>query len=215
MTTVSDTVLAIHMEADCPRDGCGAIAQNLLDVLDTGKYDRCAVLKIPAKIADWSAEHRTARKRFMRADRKGYTFDLIRRHEHVEDIWAINLSSPERQGRPMTAGYRERPSSTPLPAYACGRHAIRTYGVLAPSGRLVAYLSMYRAGELALVSQILGHADFLDDGIMYLLMAGAIEREIEFGEGAIVYNRFDSGTDGLRWWKERCGFEERMVSWCR
>jgi hypothetical protein len=29
----------------------------------------------------------------------------------------------------------------------------------------------------------------------------------------VVYNRHDSGTDGLRWWKERCGFQEEQVEW--
>lgn len=213
MATAAGTVVAIHMESGCPRDGCHAIATNLLEVLDNGRYDRCSTLAIPKTVGEWRDAHRTARKRVLRAERKGYRFEPIRRHDLVDDVWAINLSSPERQGRPMSDGYQQRPSDTPLPAYACDRHAIRTYGVVAPSDRLVAYLWMYRAGELALVSSILGHADFLDDGIMYLLFAGALEHEIAAGAGVVVYNRHDSGTDGLRFFKERCGFEERLVEW--
>jgi hypothetical protein len=215
MAVASETTLAIHLETECPRDGCAVLAQNLLDTLDTGRYDRCAVLKIPATIDDWTAEHRTARKRAMRAERHGYRFQVVKRHEHADDIYAINTSLAVRQGRPMTAGYKERPSETPLTAYACGRHAIRTYGILSADRRLVAYLWLYRAGDLALVSSILGHADHLDDGIMFLLMQGVIDAETGYGNGALVYNRFDSGTDGLRWYKERCGFSERQVEWCR
>ena len=52
-------------------------------------------------------------------------------------------------------------------------------GVWDTDGRdLVAYLVMIRAGELALVSQILGHFDHLENEIMYLLFQHALEREI-------------------------------------
>jgi hypothetical protein len=32
-------------------------------------------------------------------------------------------------------------------------------------------------------------------------------------DGVVVYNRHDSGTDGLRWFKERVGLEETRVEW--
>ena len=213
MSVAAPTAVAINLEGDHQADGCAAIASNLYDVLGGGKYDRCSVLTIPADVDVWLDDHRTARKRAARAARLGYRFSLVKRHEHADDIYAINTSASERQGRPMSLGYRQRPSETPLPAYACERHAIRTYGVL--SGRtLVAYMWLYRAGELALVSSILGHADHLDNGIMYLLFAGVVDEEIKFGHGSIVYNRHDSGTDGLRFYKTRCGLEERLVEWC-
>jgi hypothetical protein len=215
MSVAAPSTLAIHVEADHMADGCGVFAENMLDILDNGRYDKCAVLKLPASLDDWSAEHRTARKRTYRAARNGYSFETIRRHEWVDDIYAINTSLPERQGRPMAAGYQAKPSATPLPAYACDRHGIHTYGIVSEDRHLVAYLYVYRAGDLALVSSILGHADHLDAGVMFLLMAGAIEAELEHGSGALVYNRWDSGTDGLRWFKDRCGFEERQVQWCR
>lgn len=212
MSTVA-TSLAIHLEADCPYDGCHALARNLLDVLDNGRYDRCAVMKIPPSIEAWVGERRTARKRAAMATRRGYRFDFIHREQHADEVYEIRTSRDERQGREMAPAYRERPTFSPLPAYACGRHAIRTTGVYHPDGMLVAYLTMYRAGELALVSEILGHGDYEADGIMYLLFAGALKVEIEHGQGAVVYNRFDSGTDGLRFFKERLGFGERKVEW--
>ena len=45
------------------------------------------------------------------------------------------------------------------------------------SETLVAYLWLYRCGELALVSTILGHADLLEEGIMYGLFAGMLEAQ--------------------------------------
>lgn len=215
MATASETVVEISLEVECPheRDGCRSHARNLLEVLDNGRYDRCSVMKLPRSLDEWMGEHRTARKRGARAGRLGYRFKTILRHERVDEVFAINTSMPDRQGRPMSKGYHERPSETPLPAYACDRHAIHTYGVVDDSDVLVAYLWMYRAGDLALVSSILGHAEHLDNGVMYLLMAGAIGQELERGPGLLVYNRHDSGTDGLRFYKERCGLEERLVRW--
>jgi hypothetical protein len=87
---------------------------------------------------------------------------------------------------------------------------VSTYGVLRE--RLVAYLSMYRCGELALVSQILGHGEHLRDDVMFLLFRESLAREIEQG-GYVVYNLHSSGTDGLRYWKERCGFSAMEVTW--
>jgi hypothetical protein len=73
---------------------------------------------------------------------------------------------------------------------------------------------MLRQGDLALVSQILGHADHLEREVMWLLFEHALEREIKSDQdGFVVYNRHDSGTDGLRWWKERVGFREARVEW--
>jgi len=206
------TAMAVHLETYFALTYV-APAENLLDIMGSGKYDLCSTLRIPLSLEEWASEHRTARKRAARALRLGYRVSVVARHEHADDIYAINTSAPERQGRPMSAGYHERPSATPLPAYECGRHGIHTYGVLLED-TLVAYLWLYRAGELALVSSILGHHDHLEDGIMFLLFAGMVDAETEHGHGVIVYNRHDSGTDGLRWFKERLGLQERKVAWC-
>jgi hypothetical protein len=69
-------------------------------------------------------------------------------------------------------------------------------------------------GQLALVSQILGHADHLDSEVMWLLWQGMLESEsLVDRDGVVVYNRHDSGTDGLRWFKEHVGLEETRVEW--
>ena len=112
----------------------------------------------------------------------------------------------------MTNGYREEQNFLPLPEYRCRRHAIRTYGVVSDRGTLVAYLWLYRAGELALVSSILGHGEHLANDVMYLLFQGVVGAEYSEG-GYFVYNRHDSGTDGLRYFKDKLGFEPMEVQW--
>jgi hypothetical protein len=209
MTTM--TVTAIHLETGCDHTVCAELAWPLLRQLSHG-YDVCSVMPLlPVDV--WRDTHRTARKRADRAERRGYTFSSIRRHERVDEIHAINTSAPERQGRPMTASYLERPSDSPLPDYPCPRHRITTYGVKAADGTLVAYLSLYRVGQLALVSQILGHADHLENEVMYLLWEGLVEAESADLDGYLVYNRHDSGTDGLRFFKERVGLAPIEVRW--
>lgn len=208
MATMTATQVAL--DVFCIAPACTQFARPLFEKLSEG-YEDCAVLPL-TDAETWREGHRTARKRADRAARRGYTFGPIERHTRSQEIQAINWSAPVRQGRPMTDGYRQPPTITPLPDYPCARHAVRTYGVEDACGTLVAYLWIYRAGDLALVSQILGHAEHLENEVMYLLVQGVVEAEAERG-GFMVYNRFDSGTEGLRFFKQRCGFEPTAVEW--
>ena len=204
------TATSISLEVD-HGDECAEVARPLLLQLSNG-YEECAVQEIPLFIDFWRDQHRTARKRADRAYRRGYSFNPFVKHRRVDEIHRINMSASHRQGRPMTAGYRERPSDSPLPAYPCPRHRLTFDGVEDRAGELAADLALYRAGELALVSQIWGHAKMLEDEIMYLLVQGVLEREREQG-GYLVYNRWNSGTEGLMFFKERLGFERTLVEW--
>jgi hypothetical protein len=182
--------------------------------LDTPNYSRgVALLPVPDTLGEWRDQHRTARKRTDRAQRLGYRFDTIDRSQHNDAIHEINLSLPERQGRPMSAGYLKRHNHGKLPHYHCDRHRVETYGVLDYVGTLRAYLSMYRVGDLVLVSMILGHGQFLNDGIMYLLFQGTVAAQAGQG-GSFYYNRYDSGREnGLVFYKERLGFSPGDVEW--
>lgn len=135
----------------------------------------------------------------------------IDRAERVDEIYAVNTSVEHRQGRRMEDEYWERPEYEPLGAQ-CDRHAINCYGVLSPAGQLVAYAFVYRIGELALISQILGVHDDDDHGFMYLLMSGIVEDESLQG-GWLFYNRHDSGGPGLTFKKERYGFQACDIEW--
>jgi hypothetical protein len=201
----------IGLDVHCGTQECTQFALPLFGQMSAGDYGECAVLEL-AGTAAWRDAHRTARKRADRAARRGYWFVQVERHARADEIQAINLSMPVRQGRPMSDGYRTPPTSEPLPFYPCARHGVHTYGVETADGTLVAYGWIYRAGDLALVSQILGHVDHLEAEVMYLLVQGIVERESMIG-GHLVYNRYDSGTEGLRFFKDRCGFARTQVEW--
>lgn len=211
VSTAAITSVRISLEVACEHESCSHLAFPLFEQLRKG-YELCSVLLVPSSVAAWRREHRTARQRADRAERLGYRFAEIAREQYEDDVYEINTSLPQRQGRPMSASYHERNHFLPLPEYPCERHAIRTYGVISDRGRLVAYLWLYRVGELALVSNILGHGEHLADSVMYLLFQGTAEQQVPQG-GYLVYNRHDSGTEGLRWFKAKLGFEEMGVRW--
>lgn len=206
------TALGVSLETGCGWDVCRQFSRPLFEQMDSGRYDLMSVMAIPDP-DEWRAGHRTARKRADRCERRGYWFDRIARHEFSDDIHAINTSASHRQGRPMSPGYLERTEFAPLPDYPCARHAVRTYGVLRDD-RLWAYLWLYRSGDLALVSQILGHAAVLEDEVMWLLWQGMLAAEFAVDpDGFVIYNRHDSGTKGLRFYKEHVGLVETEVAW--
>ena len=203
--TAERTAVTIDL-GGCGSPHCLEMAWKLKHQLDP-KYSRGASV-LP--LANW-VPRRTARKRAERAERLGYRFSPIVRQAFTDDIYQINTSAPERQGRPMSAGYLEPPVYGPNPVM-CGRHHVYTYGVLNSEKTLVAYLWLYRSGELALVSSILGHADHLKNDVMYLLFAGMAAAQAPMG-GTVFYNLWNSGTEGLRFFKERLGLVEGDIEW--
>lgn len=216
----TSVALGISLETDCAWETCRQFSLPLLEQMDSGQYDLMSVLSIPVTIGEWTAAHRTARKRANRARARGYYGGILAsRIGSEDDVFEINTSAAHRQGRPMSAGYLKRPSFAGDPDYPCPRHGVHYYDVRLPkdgvmgAGKMVGYLWVYRAGDLALVSSILGHADYLDDEIMFPLFEAALMGEIRVGPGFMVYNRHDSGTRGLVQWKEWQGFEEREVEW--
>lgn len=210
--TVVAIETTISLGAVCLYQGCAGLAFRMRNQLDTPKYTHgVSLMAVPETRGAWEDDHRTARKRAWRAERLGYRFDVIDRSRFNDDIYRINTSVGHRQGRPMSDGYTTRHNHGRLPEYPCERHCIHTFGVLR-GDRLYAYLTLYRVGELALVSMILGHWNHLRDDIMYLLAAGTIEAQAGQG-GWFYYNRHDSGTDGLRYYKERVGFAPADIAW--
>jgi hypothetical protein len=212
--TLTATAVTVSLEVECPHAICRRFSEPLYDQL-AKDFPRCAAMPLP-DMDDWAAQHRTARKRANRCERRGYTFHVVRREEHIDELYEINTSSERRQGRPMSESYRERYEYAPLPVYPCERHQVRTYGVKDPDGTLVAYLWLYVCGQLRLCSTIIGHAAHLENEVMYLLFRGMLQTEsMRDPDAVVVYHRWDNGTDGLRFYKERVGLRDTPIGWQR
>ena len=203
----------VELVGDCTAGTCLEFAVKLHKAVEDRKYQRGAsIMEMPATLLDWRAEHRTARKRADRAERLGHRFAEVDFSVHAQDIHDINTSLPERQGRPMSEGYRKKAERSRLPEYPCDRHRTITYGTIQGRDTLRSYLTLHRSGDLALVSMILGHGDWLRDDVMYALVQGVIADQAGSG-GILYYNRHDSGTEGLVYFKEKLGFREANVEW--
>lgn len=212
MTTAIETSVRVDVLDGCSEPGCLELAWKMKNQLDVPNYSiGVSIMATPESLDEWRAEHRTARKRADRSARLGYRFEEIDRSQFNDDLHAINTSKGRRQGRPMSAGYLTKHVHGKLPEYPCDRHNIRTYGVL-HGKTLVAYMTLYRVADLGLVSMILGHGDHLANDVMYLLFAGMVEDQSGNG-GTLMYNRHDSGTPGLVYYKERCGFRAGDITW--
>ncbi len=112
-----------------------------------------------------------ARRNLKKAMRLGFAFEEINYNDYLLDVTAIHHSAAIRQGRPMpkhiltkpATGHSNPPSQTAF-------HDYPYFGIL-KSGTLVAYAGCFVAGELCELQTIYGHADFLPDGVVPLLIA--------------------------------------------
>jgi len=143
-----------------------------------------------------------------KAKGRNYMFCEIDRNHYVEDIYQINTSAQERQGRKMANSYLQK-----IERFE-DKSNYRYFGVLDSSGRLRSYCNIGYYGDFALVSQLLGHKDFLNDGVMYLMMTEIVselirEKKVTF----LMYDTFFGAKDGLKMFKEKLGFLPYRIQW--
>jgi hypothetical protein len=125
----------------------------------------------------------------------------------------VNASSAIRQGRVMHADYLDQVKV----AVFCTEPGA-WYGVFDAGQSPRGYCHMPIIGDCCLVNRILGHAESLGDGIMYLLVhevLGEMHRlKSRTGHPRwVMYDMFLGGRRGLRDFKHRCGFEPHRVAW--
>jgi hypothetical protein len=154
------------------------------------------------------------RQKIRRAEKLGYTFSRIEHDEHLDEIFEINTSKAERQGREMKQSYQERPAPRGIlgDEQRCPRHREDWFGVFTDDGTLVAYASVPLHGEMMLISIILGHGDHMENGIMNLLVFETVKwHRARSGTEYAVYHLHDSGTEGLQFFKRKMGFAGHLV----
>jgi hypothetical protein len=155
----------------------------------------------------------TMRNLANRAERSGYRVQKIDPANFLEAIILINTSASSRQDRPMDESYtlQERVSDY-------SRSPGNWYGVFDRGNNLRAYCHAPIVGDVYCYSRIMGDHNFLKDGIMYLLIRETtfdmwehLERN-GFPNWA-MYDTFFGGSEGLRGFKSRTGFDPFWVEW--
>ena len=99
------------------------------------------------------------------------------------------------------------PSLTTLHDYAY-------YGVFR-DGKLYAYSACLYAGEAMITTIIYGHALYLKDGIVPLLISGMAKDACEQHPAAryFIYDKYFGGSESFRRFKSKFGFEPHTTNW--
>ncbi len=173
------------------------------------------LLELPGSFEEYLGGRDRAylRRKRNRALARGLHFEAFAPMERLQEILLINSSAPVRQKRAMDADYLD---IAELARFF--QNKPRIYGVLDGQGALRAYADAPVLGEVALLSRLLGHAEDLEDGIMYLLVSEVIREMIELKarQGApawAMYDTFFGAQPGLRFFKEQLGFSPYKVKW--
>ena len=174
-----------------------------------------ALLSIPERYDDYLhvPDRSHLRREVNRATRAGFTFAPLDPFARLDEVMAINGSAEERQGRPMHPAYTDEQA---VRHYFEG--ASDVFGVTDAAGLLRAYLCLRTCGEVACVERLLGHADALRQGVVWVLITGAIreliERRQDMGHPTwLMYDMFSGASQGMRQFKTWVGFEPYRVSW--
>ena len=144
-----------------------------------------------------------------RSMKLGLSFSEFNPNEKIEEIFTINTSSCQRQGRSMDENYSIKIESWPHD------DSNRWFGVFNIENQLVAYLWSIEMFELNLVNRILGHSDYLKSNVMYLLLTEFICEQIKqkTNENSyIMYDTFGRSNNGLVLFKKRIGFKSYTVN---
>lgn len=186
-----------------------------------------------AKAFDATLKARSSRTlpKIRKAERAGYIARPFLIQNHVYDVHAIRTSMRMRSAGPVLDYWLLKPEHIAEPATelyrfgwpTCPMHWIIWWGVFLPEPgykqgdvvvgeRLVAFVKMWRMGDIGHYTEIMGHKDHLDQGVMHLLhraitqAAIAGEAEAMRGMRVLLYGALEHGRLGLLTWKKRGGF---------
>jgi hypothetical protein len=98
------------------------------------------------------------------------------------------------------------------------RDTATIFGVFNSAHVLRAYAETPICGDVFLFSCLLGHAEDLNQGIMYLLFSEVVREMIGRKQNCgaplwAMYDTFFGGADGLRTFKSNVGFKPYKVRW--
>jgi hypothetical protein len=191
--------------------------QHTATILDLGRFadfDRyaAAVSKASKGNINRSVKHAT---------RLGYQARIIDRCAYQASIDSIRRSALFRTGGIMWNVFQRGRvvpdgAGSPVGAQACDQHWSIAWGVF-HGPRLIAYAELTRCGNLIRINDLMGHYDFLDHGVVKLLIFNIVQwlyrADTSFlrGIGYLTYGALEHAKHGLAEWKLRFQFHPALV----
>lgn len=174
-----------------------------------------ALISLPA-VADSfmiGAAYADARRKARRAEKAGFVVRSCKASDHKDAILAINRSALVRQGRSI---WEDLLAEQEVHAYC--EQPLNCHGVFDAAGHLRGYVQWANAGEAVVFCRLMGHADHLKSGMMFLLVAEIVRHAIgesrrPGGPRWLQYSMYWDGTDGMRRFKREMGFRPYRVTW--
>lgn len=156
----------------------------------------------------------SGRRNVKKARRLGYVTTPIEFNTNRAAIMVILRSAPERQGEMPTHILEQTLPECKDPPSHHRAHAYEYYGV-SKDKRLVAFAGVFVAGEAVMIEQIYGHADFLADGVVPMLLVDMQKQCFEKHPDArfYIYGTFFGGGESFRRFKKKFGFLPHRVKW--
>lgn len=168
-----------------------------------------ALLKIPISYEEYLSNLKHQSRYLIRkAENLGFEYREFSWNEHLDEIYEVNTSKEVRQGEPMRGWY----SKPVQPRYWSPQESkcIRNYGAF-KDNRLRAYIHLLILGNFAFPKHIIGHAEYLNDGIMNGLVSYVVKECIRKPEIQwIEYGRFIEGSS-LDAFKKHIGFNKYAI----
>lgn len=176
------------------------------------QYERKRLALIWADDHYYNGLDRGSRYMIRKVIDRGYVFHEFNYNDHLQDIYEINTSKAERQGKKMTESYLTYPMAISRELERCETHRYLRIGGFR-GGKMYAYCAVAVLNELAILNTIIGHADALTDGIMNGLINHLAEMCASMPNVKYLnYLTMESSGDSLQAFKRSVGFESYQVS---
>ncbi len=171
-----------------------------------------ALMAIPKSFEEYmkGKTKQALRTNVNKAIKKGFECRFFNGEEYLDDIMDINCSADARGGRLMESRYTDLRQ---VEKFLLSQPIM--FGAFTHDGKLIAYIQLLQVNSLLVTNKILGHNDFLNDGVMYFIVAqlvyGVIENQRDITH--IMYAHYLVGRRhaGYTYFKERCGFKGTNV----
>lgn len=174
-----------------------------------------ALIELPETVEEYVAgdKRRLVRNRGNKALKAGYSFSRMDPAASLDDVLAVNLSNVKRQGGELPRRYTD-----PAEVAAWSRQEGDFFCVRDKERKVVAYIHGVDLGEVYSLDTVIGHFDYLQDGVVWLLIRETVKECIARRRNGsslryVMYDMYLGALEGLRFFKQQMGFLPYRVKW--